>query len=195
MSVVPVDREEAQAVIDRLAAEVGADLAKHPARPGGRSLGWIGRWVRRAHLVTLIDDLTRYVTGELPPEGTIADTACSNRRRIDLLPDRHGGVLERLLPRIGIRVRGCNGGDGPGRHEPVLGTTTARSTWPSSSRSRGRAVHPRGHIAGRLCCRTGGEGTPCWCSPPSGTTCPGTEPRHGHFSGSSGYREGAQPVA
>jgi hypothetical protein len=98
MSVIPVDREAAQAAIDRLAAKVGADLANHPAETGRPvpGLDWsVGE--TGAHLVTLIDGVTRYVTGDLRPEGAIADMAALNRRRIDLLPDRHGGVLGRLL--------------------------------------------------------------------------------------------------
>jgi hypothetical protein len=98
MSVVPVDREAAQAAIDRLAAKVAADLADHPAETGRKvpGLDWsVGE--TGAHLVTLIDDVTRYVTGDLRPAGAIADMAVLNRRRLDLLPDRHGGVLGRLL--------------------------------------------------------------------------------------------------
>ena len=98
MSLIAVDREEAQATIDRLAAKVGADLSDHPAETGRPvpGLDWsVGE--TGAHLVTLIDDLSRYATGEHLPEGTTAEIVSLNRRRIDLLPDRHGGALERLL--------------------------------------------------------------------------------------------------
>jgi hypothetical protein len=98
MSVVPVDREAAQAAIDRLTAKVTADLTNHPAETGRPvpGLDWsVGE--TGAHLVTLIDDVTRYVTGDLRPEGSVADMAALNRRRIDRLLDRHGGVLGRLL--------------------------------------------------------------------------------------------------
>ena len=98
MSLVPVDREETQAAIDRLAAKAGADLSDHPAETGRRvpGLDWsVGE--TGAHLVTLVNDLTAYATGERLPVGTTDEIPALNQRRIDLLPDRHGGVLEGLL--------------------------------------------------------------------------------------------------
>jgi hypothetical protein len=132
LSLVPVDRQEAQAATDRLAVKTGTDLSDHPAETGRRvpGLDWsVGE--TGAHLVTLIDDMTAYATGEHLPVGTTEEIPALNRRRIDLLPDRHGEVLEGLLldavAGFAQATAGMDTGLSPG-------TTTERSTSPPPSR-------------------------------------------------------------